>query len=300
MTSSTCIRAPEESIRRAQLRDARPWSSGVPRLLSRSFASADGQGVERQRDEHRALALDQVVAGRLAGHRRVAEDAEQVVAQLEGLAEREAEAAELGDLRARRRRPGRRRCGGGARWSTSPTCSAAPSSPCPRRPRPRAWAETSRNCPVDDLAAGEVEVAERVEHPLGGQAAGAQQLVGPAEQQVAEQDRGGGAVLLGRSRTSRARGAAARRRGAWPAGRGVRRRRPCSRRAPARSRAAAPARRRPAASAASSVAARRRPGGPTSRTPPGTACRRRRWCARARPVRCASGPSGVEPGRPAS
>ena len=55
----------------------------------------------------------------------------------------------------------------------------------------------------DDLAAGQVEVAERVEHPLGGQAAGAQQLVGPAEQQVAEQDRGGGAVLL------RARGPAA-------------------------------------------------------------------------------------------
>ena len=96
----------------------------------------------------------------------------------------------------------------------------------------------------DDLAAGQVEVAERVDHALGGQAAGAQHLVGPAEQQVAEQDRGRGAVLLG------ARGPAPlavqlpRRRGGWPAGRVVRRRRPCSRRAPARSRAAAPATRR--------------------------------------------------------
>ena len=48
----------------------------------------------------------------------------------------------------------------------------------------------------DDLAAGEVEEPQRVQHPLGGQAAGAQQLVGPAEEQVAEQDRGRGAVVL--------------------------------------------------------------------------------------------------------
>ena len=104
------------------------------------------------------------------------------------------------------------------------------------------------------------------------------------EQQVAEQDRRRGAVLLRARRTSRGRGAAARTRGGWPAGRGVRRRRPCSRRAPARWRAAARARRRPATARPRRPASGRRRGGPTSRTPPGSACRRTRWCARARPA----------------
>ena len=45
-----------------------------------------GERVERQGDQDGALALDEVVAGGLAGRRRVAEDAEDVVAQLEGLA----------------------------------------------------------------------------------------------------------------------------------------------------------------------------------------------------------------------
>ena len=67
----------------------------------------------------------------------VAEDAEQVVAQLEGLTQRQAEAGQLLRSSARRgagRAP--RRCGAAARWSTSRTCSAARSSPCRRRPSP--------------------------------------------------------------------------------------------------------------------------------------------------------------------
>ena len=43
---------------------------------------------ERVRDQHRALALAKIVAGRLAGQLRVAEDPEQVVAELEGPTER--------------------------------------------------------------------------------------------------------------------------------------------------------------------------------------------------------------------
>ena len=54
-----------------------------------------GSGVQGEGDQDGALALDQVVAGGLAGEVRVAEDAEQVVAELERLAERQPEGAEL-------------------------------------------------------------------------------------------------------------------------------------------------------------------------------------------------------------
>ena len=54
-----------------------------------------GGGVEGEGDQHGALALDQVVAGGLAGGGRVAEDAEQVVAELERLAQRQAERRQL-------------------------------------------------------------------------------------------------------------------------------------------------------------------------------------------------------------
>ena len=84
----------------------------------------------------------------LPGHVGVAEDAEQVVAQLERLAERQPEAGQR--LRARRRPPrrARRRRAAAARWSTSRTCSAAPASPGRRRTSPRACTDTSRNWPA--------------------------------------------------------------------------------------------------------------------------------------------------------
>ena len=50
--------------------------------------------VPRQREQHRRLALAQVLADRLAGRGLVAEDAEQVITQLEGLAERPTKGAE--------------------------------------------------------------------------------------------------------------------------------------------------------------------------------------------------------------
>ncbi len=52
---------------------------------------------QRAHDEHRPLALAQVVARRLAGDLRVAEDAEHVVAELERLAHGQAERARRGD-----------------------------------------------------------------------------------------------------------------------------------------------------------------------------------------------------------
>ena len=54
--------------------------------------------------QHGALALAQVVAGGLARRGGVAEHPEQVVAQLEGLAEVEAVARQRREVRRRRRR----------------------------------------------------------------------------------------------------------------------------------------------------------------------------------------------------
>ena len=64
----------------------------------------------------------------------VAEDAQQVVPQLERLAQRQPECAERRQSAPLWRRRGRRRRAAVARWSTSRTCSAARSSRCPRRP----------------------------------------------------------------------------------------------------------------------------------------------------------------------
>ena len=169
--------------------------SGVPSEPSSARRVGGGGGVEGERHQHGALALDQVVAGGLAGRGRVAEDAEQVVAQLERLAEREAERRQRLQRRRARRRRARRRCAAGARWSTSPTCSAAPSSRCRRR-RGRAPAPTRRGTDRRSPRSGTGRRPRARARPGPRQPAAAQQLVGPAQQQVAEQDRGGGAVLL--------------------------------------------------------------------------------------------------------
>jgi hypothetical protein len=63
---------------------------GSPRWRRTTAACAGVGRLERHRDQGRALALAQVVAGGLAGDGRVAEDAQDVVAQLERLAERQA------------------------------------------------------------------------------------------------------------------------------------------------------------------------------------------------------------------
>ena len=79
-----------------------------PRRDGRREEEVIGGSVQGEGDQHGPLALDQVVAGRLAGGRRVTEDAQQVVAQLEGLAQRQAEGtqpAQLVGVTARQRGP---------------------------------------------------------------------------------------------------------------------------------------------------------------------------------------------------
>ena len=281
ITASTCCAGAGGVDQAAQALRPGPASSGGAERGVEDLGVGDGQGVERERDQHGALALDQVVAGRLAGDGRVAEDAEQVVAQLEGLAQRQPEPAELGDHLGARPGEG----GADVERPLDGVLRRLVAQHRHRRVhvgRPACLGGDVEELAGDDLAAGEVEVAERVEHPLGGQAAGAQQLVGPAEQQVAEQDRRGGAVLLraggpaalavellegavgGRPATSYVGGVHV---VVVHQGAGVQQ---------LEGGAGAQQRDR-------GRSARRRRGGPTSRTPPGSACRRRRWCGRARP-----------------
>ena len=89
-----------------------PVSGRAQRLRRAAWRPRPTRAASGQRDQHRALALGEVVAGRLAGDLRVAEDAEQVVAQLERLAERQPE-------RGSARRAGR----GSAPARAAPTCS---------------------------------------------------------------------------------------------------------------------------------------------------------------------------------
>ena len=70
----------------------------VAEQLVEQAPRSGGSRSPGERDEHGALALAQVVAARLAGDRGVAEDAEQVVAQLEGDAERQPEGAQRVEL----------------------------------------------------------------------------------------------------------------------------------------------------------------------------------------------------------
>ncbi len=250
------------------------------------------RGVQRQRDQHGALALDQVVAGGLAGGRRVAEDPEQVVAELERLAQRQPERRQLGQRLRRRRRPARRRAGAGARWSTSPTCSAAPSSPWSTSAWPRACTETSRNCPAI------TSLRHRSKHVEGGRdlgrraarsgaaarrtrrAAGRRAGSPPAAPYCSGSPRQPRAAVLGLEGAVRGRAAAAavggvhevvvdQRAGVQQLQRGARRGPPRPRRR-----------------------ARRRRGGPTSRTTRGTSCRRPPTSGPRPAAGTASGPSG--------
>ena len=95
MTDSTWVWAPESSMIRLQPREQDTVERGAEAPVEQPRV-VGGRVVERERDQHRALALDQVVAGRLASGRGVAEHAEQVVAELERLAQRESVRREPG------------------------------------------------------------------------------------------------------------------------------------------------------------------------------------------------------------
>ena len=72
--------------------------SGVPSAASSRAAAAGGAPSSARATSTVALALDEVVARGLPGLGGVAEDTEQVVAQLERLAQRQPEAGELLEL----------------------------------------------------------------------------------------------------------------------------------------------------------------------------------------------------------
>ena len=110
-------RAPGARRRRTRSRSAEPsWPSS-----SRSRSVGAGAG---DRDERRRLALAQVVAHRLAGHRGLAERAEDVVAELERLAHRQPDRRERRRRARRSGRRARRRGAAAARRCTSPTCTS--------------------------------------------------------------------------------------------------------------------------------------------------------------------------------
>ena len=92
-----------------QLGDPVGVEVGLPEQLVHQRQLVGVGGVEGERHEHGALALAQVVAGGLAGRRRVTEDPEHVVAQLERLAQRQAVVGEVVEVDGRRHRPPPRR-----------------------------------------------------------------------------------------------------------------------------------------------------------------------------------------------
>ena len=101
---STSARAPVSTITsRSASTDGRVQAR-VTQVTSHQGLLLRARPLQRERDQHGALALAQVVAGRLAGLLRVAEHAEHVVAQLERLAERQ-------PVRRVRRKQVRRRTG---------------------------------------------------------------------------------------------------------------------------------------------------------------------------------------------
>ena len=250
---------------------AQPRHPGVvqPRVAQRRRPARPGRPSSERRERRRhqigPLALAQVVAGRLAGLRRVAEDA-----------------------RARRRAAGTPRPAAGRTPSRPPDssgrapASAAPSSSgrstvyfadlyratLPARSSdvsPVAWVSTSRYCPTVTSVRISSKTGRARASSARPHAASVQQLVRPDQRQVAEQHRGAVAERRPRRRASprrraglRTGGAPTARRAGCPTG-------PSGRRGSARWPAPAPAPpppRRPARSRR-----RRHRGSPSRRTP---------------------------------
>ena len=114
--------------------------------------------------------------------RRVAEHAEQVVAQLEGLAEGQAEGRQRRRPARRAGRPGRRRGAAAARPCTCPTCSGECARPAPVDAAPRAVPSRSRYWPT----LSSIRSSVNTRRARGGRVG--EQLVGVDEGQVADED----------------------------------------------------------------------------------------------------------------
>ena len=179
--------------------------SSRPRRLSTVCAVGVGRRVEGVGHEHGALALAQVVARGLAGGLGVAEDAEQVVAQLERLTEGEAvvgQGSERPVGRAADERADEQRVLDGVLRALEADHLAGRGDPgIEVEPVPAA----GRLEQVEELAAHELR-AHRVEELaaagelVGGQAARRVQLVAPRQAQVAGEDRRALAEAVGVTR----------------------------------------------------------------------------------------------------
>ena len=161
--------------------------TAAPASVARSSASARSSGP---------LALAQVVARGFAGDGGVAEDAEQVVAQLEGHADVGAEAAVAGDqvgVGARDRRAEVQRPLDGVGRGLVPV-------DLQRRPGGGVAGGLDEHVevlPAEDLGAHRLPRGGGAGGGVGGQAGAAQHVVGPDQGEVAEQDRGGRAEAGG-------------------------------------------------------------------------------------------------------
>ena len=161
--SSTAASAPGRLQHRAQRVDAAGVEVRVAEQLCRTAPPRPATAASRaSATSTRALALAQVVAGRLAGLGRVAEHAEHVVAQLERLAERQAVAPSRPPA-GRRRRAGERahRAAAGARRCTWRSCSGSPvrarSTRCCRAGPAAGRLEHVEVLPAHQLGAHQVE-----------------------------------------------------------------------------------------------------------------------------------------------
>ena len=211
------------------VRIARIWPGAVlgeqrvPEPPVEHLALGPAGPVPGDRHQDRALALAQVIAGRLPGLRRIPEHAQNVVPQLERDAQRDPVAGEGGGHRlvAAPMRAGQGRAQVqraldrvlGRLEPDHPQCAGHGAVP-------RRLAEQVQVLAGDDLHAHGVEHLLPAGQSGGRQAAGVEQLVGPGQQQIADQDGGPGAERLWPTRASRPTHVWPRTGGAPTAGRG--------------------------------------------------------------------------------
>ena len=141
-----------------------------------------------QRDQHGALALAQVVPGWFAGRRRVTEDPQHVIAELERLTQRQpvplVRAVEVAA------RPGQ----GGAELQRPqhavPGALVLDHPPGPRhRPATAGLPQQIQILPTHQLGAHRIEDRPGPDQPLSGQAAAEEHLLRPTQTQLTDQDR---------------------------------------------------------------------------------------------------------------
>ena len=195
MRSSTRARAPVSSRRRRTASNSAGTRVGSPRTSSQQPASGLVRLLLGERDQQGLLALAEVVVGGLPGHGRVAEHPEDVVAQLERLAERQPDGGVgLDDLGI----------GAGDRGAelegtlhgVAGALVAGDRQRAVRAGQPARGAQQVEVLAGGDLGAHGVPDGAGPGQRRRGDARAAEELVGPHEGEVADQDRGAGAEHL--------------------------------------------------------------------------------------------------------